>query len=110
VYNLSLSVFLAKISEFRYRDRISIVCDILDTLRRTPKGKTKTSIMRSANLNYRQANRYIDMLLLCDLIRGVPSRSIREECRYKLTQKGSQVATELDTLYITLRALYSQVR
>lgn len=108
MYNLSLSVVFTNISKFRYRDRINIVGDILDTIRRTPKGKTKTSIMRSANLNYSQANRYIDLLLLCDLIKGVPSRSSREECRYKLTHKGLHLATELDTLYMTLRTLYSQ--
>jgi len=33
------------LSNFKYRDRATIIGDILDTIFRDPKGKTKTSII-----------------------------------------------------------------
>ncbi len=92
MYSSSLSVKLGSIllSKFKYRDRAIIVRDILETINRDPKGKTKTSIMRGANLNLEQANKYIDFLVLCDAIRAASPLRSQELARYRLTQKGSR--------------------
>jgi predicted transcriptional regulator len=76
------------IFRFKYRDRATIIRDILETIERDPKGKTKTSIMRAANLNFEQVNKYLDLLLLCDVIRAVNPLKSQEVARYRLTQKG----------------------
>ena len=87
---LSFNAFLdcISMSKFKYRDRATIVGDILDTIYRDPNGKTKTSIMRGANLNFEQANRYLDFLIVCDAIRAANPLRSQELARYRLTQKG----------------------
>jgi predicted transcriptional regulator len=64
--------------------------DILETINRDPRGKTKTSIMRGANLNFGQANKYLDFLVLCDAIRAANPLKDQELARYRLTQRGLQ--------------------
>jgi predicted transcriptional regulator len=78
------------ISRFKYRDRATIIRDILETINSDPKGKTKTGIMRAANLNFEQVNKYLDLLLLCDAIKAVNPLRSQEVARYRLTQKGLQ--------------------
>ena len=87
---LSFNAFLdcISMSKFKYRDRATIVGDILDTIHRDPKGKTKTSIMRGANLNFEQVNKYLDFLVLCDAVRASNPLRSQELARYRLTQKG----------------------
>jgi len=87
---LPLSAFLDVVSIFRfkYRDRGVIVRDILETITDDPKGKTKTSIMRGANLNFQQVNKYLDFLVVCDIIRTTSPVRSQELGRYRLTQKG----------------------
>ncbi len=79
---------LFRVSKFKYRDRAGIVRDILETINRDPKGKTKTSIMRGANLNFEQVNKYLDFLVLCDAIKAANPLRSQELARYRLTQKG----------------------
>jgi len=103
--NLPFRVAIGNIllSKFKYRDRAGIVVDILDSVRNEPKGKTKTSIMRGANLNFKQANTYLELLSGLGLIRaGDPIKS-QESARYKLTKKGLVTAKRLDTLRDVLR-------
>jgi predicted transcriptional regulator len=76
------------IFRFKYRDRAAIIRDILETIERDPKGKTKTGIMRAANLNFEQVNKYLDLLLLCDVIKAVNPLKSQEVARYRLTPKG----------------------
>jgi predicted transcriptional regulator len=78
------------ISKFKYRDRAIIMRDILETINRDPKGKTKTSIMRGANLNFEQANKYLDFLVLCDAIKAADPLRSQELARYRLTKRGLQ--------------------
>ena len=78
-------IFLAK---FRYRDRTTIVGHILSSINRDPKGKTKTSIMRSANLNFDQVNKYLDMLTLCDFVKARHPMNGEDLVRYRLTGTG----------------------
>ena len=92
-------------AEFKYRDRTGIVADILDTVKGDSQGKTKTGIMRSANLNFEQLNRYLDVLLLNDYLRAESPLESHEVARYRLTGKGLKLARELDTLHFALKLL-----
>lgn len=86
------------LSRFKQRDRANIVLDVLDTIRRNPKGKTKTSIMRDANLNFGQVNKYLDHLLVNGLIKTGNPIGTQELVRYKLTEKGVRTASHLHSL------------
>lgn len=96
--NLSFDIIFRNImrSGFKYRDRASIMMDILDSVSREPKGKTKTSIMRSANLNLDQVNTYLFHLVCLGLIKpGEPLRS-QEVARYMVTAKGLRLVKDIE--------------
>jgi predicted transcriptional regulator len=103
--NLSLSwVFGKKIhSGFKYRDRASIIGEIVDSVAGDPQGKTKTSIMRSANLSLEQTNKYLDLLVVCDVLRAVRPLTVQEIARYKLTEKGFKLAHEFEMWHYILQ-------
>jgi predicted transcriptional regulator len=105
--NLSFGAFvkLTLQSKFKYRDRISIVTDILDAVSDDPQGKTKTGIMRSANLNFDQANKYLHLLILCDLLKAKDPLESYEVARYRLTGKGLEIARHLTALQFALEPL-----
>jgi len=79
---------------FKYRDRTSIIGDILSSISSDPKGKTKTSIMRGANLNFDQANKYLHLLALKGLIKLEGPLGHQEIARYRLTRKGLTILRE----------------
>lgn len=96
--NLSVDIIFRKIlrSAFKYRDRANIIVDIIDSVSSEPKGKTKTSIMRSANLNLDQVNTYLLHLVSLGLIKlGDPLKS-QEAARYKVTTKGLKLVKDID--------------
>ena len=105
MYSSLFSVVFGKmfLSGFKYRDRATIIGDILDTVNRDPKGKTKTSIMRGANLNLDQVNRYLELLLLRGYIKAGDPIRIQELARYKVTKRGLELARILEMSHITLR-------
>src|SRR3990170_6770936 len=109
--NLSLSWIFGKIfhSGFKYRDRASIIGDIVDSVNGDPRGKTKTSIMRSANLSLDQTNKYIDLLMVCDMLRAADPMGSQEAGRYKLTEKGLKFAREFETWRYILQMAYRKV-
>jgi len=82
-------------SGFKYRDRAKIIKDILDSINSDTKGKTKTSIMRGANLNLDQVNSYLELLMIEGLIRTVEPIKSQEIFRYRLTQKGFVFSREI---------------
>lgn len=90
------------LSRFKYRDRATIIGDILDTIYRDPKGKTKTSIMRSTNLNFGQANKYLNFLTLCDIVKATDPLRSQELARYKLTEKGFRFLKDFDMWHLVL--------
>lgn len=98
------------LSRFKYRDRSGIVVDILHTVGYDSKGKTKTSIMRNANLNFDQVNKYLDLLLVHDIIKGEasPIRNGQEKVRYKLTGKGFELLRDLETLRVALELIHQK--
>jgi predicted transcriptional regulator len=79
---------------FKYRDRTSIIGEILDTINSDPRGKTKTSIMRSANLNLDQVNKYLQHLQILGLIVSVDPFEAQEIARYRLTARGLMLARD----------------
>jgi predicted transcriptional regulator len=107
----SLSWVFGKIfhSGFKYRDRASIIVDIVDSVNGDPRGKTKTSIMRSANLSLDQTNKYIDLLMVCDMLRATDPISSQEVARYKLTEKGLKFAREFDMWRYILQRAYTKI-
>jgi len=66
---------------FKYRDRHTIIVDMLKAIAKSRKGSRKTQIMQRANLNSNQLNKYIDILLRNGFV-------IIEGYRYKLSSKG----------------------
>jgi len=97
------------LSKFKYRDRATIVAEILDTIYRDPKGKTKTGIMRAANLNFAQANQYLNHLLLCDIVKATDPLRSQEAARYRLTEKGSRFLKDFDVWYLVLETFRKRV-
>ena len=96
-------------SKFKYRDRATIVAEILDTIHRDPKGKTKTGIMRAANLNFGQANQYLNHLLLCDIVKATDPLRSQEVARYKLTQKGASFLRNFDMWHLVLETFRQRI-
>lgn len=109
--SLSLSMVFGNIlhSGFKYRDRASIIGDILGSINSDPRGKTKTSIMRGANLSLDQTNKYIDLLMFCDVIRAVEPLKSQEVARYKLTQTGLRFAREFETWRYVFDIFYNKL-
>lgn len=96
--NLSFDIIFRNIllSGFKYRDRAKIIVDILDSVSSEPKGKTKTSIMRSANLNLDQVNTYLFHLVSLGLIKSGDPLKSQEMARYKVTTKGLKLVKDID--------------
>ena len=97
------------LSRFKYRDRATIIGDILDTIYRDPKGKTKTGIMRSTNLNFDQANKYLNSLMLCDIVKATDPLRRQEAARYRLTQRGVVLLKNFDLWQLVLQTFRQRV-
>jgi predicted transcriptional regulator len=76
--------------------------DILNTIQHSRDGKTKTNIMRGANLNYEQVTTYLHVLLISDLIRV-------NGPKYSVTTKGLELANELQRLSFSIQLIYRRV-
>lgn len=96
IYLIELSLLLL-MSTFRHRDRMTIFAEILKTTKESRNGKKKTNIMRSANLNYHQANKYLHLLLVNGLL------CLDSDDRYKPTKKGLEFVTNLESLNLRLK-------
>lgn len=70
---------------FKYRDRVSIMNDILHSIRSSREGRKKTQIMQTANLNYVQTKKYLNYMLNCGFL------VVTERETYALTEKGSKL-------------------
>jgi len=106
---LSFNIFFGKIlrSGFKYRDRTTIIGDILDSINSDPRGKTKTSIMRAANLSLEQVNKYLYHLVLSGIVTTADPLESQELARYRLTAKGLRLARDVAMWRYNL-ALYHQ--
>jgi len=95
------------LSTFKHRSRTGITVDILNALKEHPKRKTKSQIIQSANLNTPQANKYVNLLMVCDLIRAEPiDYGKRKLTYYTLTQHGSEFLETLQKLQFTMLLRY----
>ena len=83
-------------SMFKKRDRATIIADILKSVR-YGKGKRKTNIMQSANLNFDMVNKYLDLLLRNGYI------ILADGCRYKPTPDGLRFLENLETDYLKIK-------
>lgn len=84
-------------SIFRHRDRLTVFAEILKTTNEFKKGKKKTDIVRSVNLNYPQASRYLNLLLINGFL------WLDSEDRYKPTKKGLELIRTLESLNLKLK-------
>jgi len=80
----------------RHRDRATIFAEILRTTN-SERGKKKTDIMRSVNLNYHQVNKYLRLLLINGLL------CVDTDDRYKPTKKGLEIIEKLESLNSELK-------
>lgn len=71
-------------NSFKYRDRVTIIGDILESVRNSGKGRKKTQIMQSANLNYLQTKKYLNYLIDYGFL------DVTEKGSYVITRKGSR--------------------
>lgn len=75
---------------FKYRDRTTIIDDILKSIRDSKDGKKKTQIMQSANLNCIQFDKYMRYLLKCGFI------SFTDKGRIDITVDGAKFLVFLE--------------
>lgn len=81
---------------FKKRDRAAIIADILKSVN-CGKGKRKTNIMQSANLNFDQVNKYLDLLLRNGYV------ILADGYRYKPTSKGLRLVENLESDYLKIK-------
>jgi len=84
VVYLSFGLFSQALHAFKYRDRATIVSDVLKTVKDSRRGMRKTQIMQSANLNYFQTKKYLNYMLNYGFL-VVTERDI-----YLITEKGTR--------------------
>jgi len=89
--------------EFKYRDRVSIISDILKTVTNSgkEKGKRKTQIMQGANLNFDQVNKYLGWLISNGYIEAEHSEIHGPV--YRVTSKGLNFVELLEAESLSLR-------
>lgn len=103
MFRLTFSSSSRGLSEFKYRDRVSIISDILKTVKYSSgKGKRKTQIMQSANLNYDQVNKYLALLISNGYIAAEHSE-INRGAVYRATSKGLDFVKILEAENLMLR-------
>ncbi|UCE95474.1 MAG: hypothetical protein JSV51_07030 [Candidatus Bathyarchaeota archaeon] len=83
-------------SVFKYRDRLTILIDILKSTQTSKNGKKKTQILQSANLSYHQLNKYLYLLLTNGFI------AVNKNGMYRITAEGSRFANALEPFNMKL--------
>lgn len=63
---------------------MAIIGDILQSVKEVRKGRKKTQIMQSANLNYVQTKKYLSYLIDCGFVVTTDGQT------YVITPRGSQ--------------------
>jgi predicted transcriptional regulator len=82
MFDFGFSSFLRALGAFKYRDRTSIMTQILETVHTSRDGRKKTQIMQSANLNYLQTKKYLNYMMNCGFL------IVTERETYIITEKG----------------------
>ena len=81
---------------FKYRDRLTIFVAILRSAGASKKGRTKTQILQSANLNYHQVTKYLGLLLESGYLMHDGGRC------YRVTDEGWRFAKTFESLDLRL--------
>lgn len=81
---IKFPLFANILKAFKYRDRMTIIGDILKSLKNSRGGKRKTQIMQSANLNYVQLDKYLRYLLHHGFLK------ITEKGKIEITEDGAR--------------------
>jgi len=79
---ISLTYF-SFLNAFKYRDRTTIIRDILEGIR-SKKEVRRTQVMNVARLNYIQTKKYLNYLLNCGFV------VLTEKGTYVITEKGKK--------------------
>lgn len=88
---------------FKYRDRVTIIGDILKTIiYSSRKRRRKTQIMLSAKLNYGQVNKYLALLITNGYIEAERSEMHRGPV-YRVTSKGLNFVKIVEAENLRLR-------
>jgi predicted transcriptional regulator len=81
---------------FAKRDRVSIILDILETLKNKREGKRKTNIMQSANLSTDQVSKYLALLYINGLVK-------KDGNIYQVTRRGVEFLEVFERLDLKLK-------
>lgn len=87
---ISLSPLSLIFNAFKYRDRTTIIGDVLKSIRDSKNGKKKTQIMQSANLNFIQFDKYMHYLLNCGFV------SVTDKGRIGITVEGAKFLVSIE--------------
>jgi len=98
-----LFIHLPKILAFKYRDRVSIILDILACLMKGGKGEKKTRIMQNANLSFNQVNRYLELMLASGYVEIDSTAGLRGSSMIKITDRGMQFLRILRSQQLELK-------
>jgi len=92
---LKVSLALRFPHTFKYRDKMTIMGDILKSVRTSKKGLKQTQIMQSANLSYVQTKKYLNYLTNVGFVVFTEGRT------YLITEKGSKflLSVEMQMLH-----------
>lgn len=97
------------LSTFKYRSRLGIVIDILELLKKSPEGMTRSTIMNYARLNHKQTKRFINLLMVCDLIRAETlDYGKRKLTCYALTHHGYELLETFQNMHFARTLLESK--
>ncbi|RLI22608.1 hypothetical protein DRO54_00770 [Candidatus Bathyarchaeota archaeon] len=82
---IGLDLWAFFINSFKYRDRLTIVLEILKSVKKSKKGLRKTQIMEKARLNYVQTKKYLNYLLNMGYL------AVTERNTYVITESGARL-------------------
>lgn len=84
---------------FKYRDRTTIMIDILDAVRNSRKEKKKTHIMQSVKMNHLQTEKYLNYLIGCGYL------TVTNRKTYMITREGARFLQLIETQKVGMPAL-----
>jgi len=84
---------------FKYRDRTTIMIDILDTVKNSRGRKKKSHIMQSTRLNHSLTKKYLNYLIGCGYLVVTNKRT------YLITNEGSRFLQLIEMQKVGMPAL-----
>jgi len=84
---------------FKYRDRTTIMIDILGAVRNSREEKKKTHIMQSVKMNHLQTEKYLNYLVGCGYL------AVTNKKTYVITKDGSRFLQLIEMQKVGIPAL-----